>query len=71
MSPAVVGTWTTALARFGTMSFAEIAQPTIDFAENGFPVYDRFHDRLKADYAKFTELYPTTGEIYYAGGGVP
>ena len=69
--PAVVGTWTTALARFGTMSFSEIAQPTIDFAENGFPVYDRFHDRLKADYAKFTELYPTTGEIYYAGGGVP
>ena len=69
--PAVVGTWTTALARFGTMSFSEIAQPTIDLAENGFPLYDRFHDRLKADYAKFTELYPTTGEIYYSDGQVP
>ena len=69
--PAVVGTWTTALARFGTMSFSEIAQPTIDFAENGFPVYERFSQTLADSYAKFTELYPTTGEIYYAGGGVP
>ena len=69
--PAVVGTWTTALARFGTMSFSEIAQPTIDFAENGFPVYERFSQTLADSYDKFTELYPTTGEIYYANGGVP
>jgi gamma-glutamyltranspeptidase/glutathione hydrolase len=69
--PAVVGTWTTALARFGTMSFSEIAQPTIDFAENGFPVYERFSQTLADSYEKFTELYPTTGEIYYANGGVP
>ena len=49
--PAVVGTWTTALARWGTMSFAEIVQPTIDLAENGFPVYDGLqpapHRRLR------------------------
>ncbi len=69
--PAVVGTWTTALARFGTMSFAEVLQPTIDLAENGFPAYDSLRDRLSADYAKYTELYPTTGAIYYANGGVP
>ncbi len=69
--PAVVGTWTTALARFGTMSFAEIVQPTIAMAENGFPVYERLAQTLADSYAKFTELYPTTGEIYYANGGVP
>ena len=69
--PAVVGTWTTALARFGTMSFSEIAQPTIDLAENGFPIYDRLGQTLADSYAKFTELYPTTGEIYYANGGIP
>ena len=61
--PAVVGTWTTALARFGTMSFSEIAQPTIDLAENGFPVYESLHRRLDADFDKFTELYPTTANI--------
>ena len=35
--PAVVGTWATALARFGTMSLAEILQPAIELAEQGFP----------------------------------
>ena len=31
----------------------------------------RFSQTLADSYAKFTELYPTTGEIYYANGGVP
>ena len=69
--PAVVGTWTTALARFGTMSFAEIAQPTIDLAENGFPMYDGLRRRLADDATKYTELYPTTGEIYFRNGSPP
>ncbi len=69
--PAVIGTWTTALARFGTMSFIDIAMPTIDLAENGFPLYEGFRQRLAADVAKYTELYPTTGEIFCPGGDVP
>ena len=69
--PAVVDTWATTLARFGTMSFAQILQPTIDLAENGFPLYDSLRRRLDADRHKFTELYPTTGEIYYRNGRVP
>lgn len=69
--PAVVDTWATALARFGTMSFAQILQPTINLAENGFPLYDSLRRRLDADRHKFTELYPTTGEIYYRNGRVP
>ena len=69
--PAVVGTWTTALARWGTMIFAEIVQPTIDLAENGFPLYDGLRQRLASDYAKYTELYPTTGEIYFRNGSAP
>ena len=69
--PAVVGTWTTALARWGTMSFAEVVQPTIDLAENGFPLYDGLQQRLASDVTKYTELYPTTGEIYYRNGSAP
>lgn len=69
--PAVVDTWATALAQFGTMSFAQILQPTIDLAENGFPLYDSLRRRLDADRHKFAELYPTTGEIYYRNGRVP
>ena len=69
--PAVVGTWATALARFGTMSFAEILQPAIELAEQGFPVYEALSRHLHQERATYTERYPTTGEVYLAGGGAP
>jgi gamma-glutamyltranspeptidase/glutathione hydrolase len=69
--PAVVDTWATALARFGTMSFSQVLQPAIELAKNGFPVYYRLHANLAANLRKYTELYPTTGEIYYPNGRVP
>ena len=69
--PATVDTWATALARFGTMSFSQILQPAIELAENGFPVYQRLHDRLAADVRKYTDQYPTTGEVYLPGGVAP
>ena len=66
--PAPVGTWATALARFGTMSFAEILQPTIEFAENGFPVYESMSRRIRAEESKFNERYPTTAQVYLDAG---
>ncbi|MBC8230322.1 gamma-glutamyltransferase family protein [bacterium] len=69
--PATVDTWATAVARFGTMHFAQILQPAIELAENGFPVYDRLHNSLAGSVQKFTELYPTTGEVYCPNGQAP
>ena len=69
--PAVVGTWTAALARFGTLSFAEVAQPAIELAEHGFPVYPGLRDSLAGNEAKYTELYPSTGEVYLPSGQAP
>ena len=69
--PAVVDTWATALARFGTMSFAQVLQPAIELAAQGFPVYQRLHDSLRANWRKFTELYPSTGAVYYPNGRPP
>jgi gamma-glutamyltranspeptidase/glutathione hydrolase len=69
--PAVVDTWATALVRFGTMSFSQVLQPAMELAENGFPVYYRLHASLAANVRRFTELYPTTGEIYCPNGRVP
>ncbi len=69
--PAVVDTWALALARFGTMRFAQVVQPAIELAESGFPVYDGLHASLTANLRKFTDLYPTTGEIYCPNGRVP
>ena len=69
--PAVVDTWAVALARFGTMSFAEILQPAIELAENGFPVYVGLRNSLRANRVKYCEQYPTTGAIYLPQGNVP
>ncbi len=66
--PAPVDTWATAVARFGTMSFSEILQPTIEFAEHGFPVYETMSNRIGLSEDKFNNLYPTTGEIYLNNG---
>ena len=69
--PAPVDTWATALARFGTMSFGEILQPAIEFAENGFPVYEALRRSVAANVDKFANQYPTTAEIYCPNGRVP
>src|SRR5919201_4823364 len=36
--PAAPDAWCTALARWGTMSFADVAAPAIEHAERGYPV---------------------------------
>ena len=46
-------------------------QPAIELAENGFPVYETLHDALSKHHLRFTELYPTTGQVYYRDGRVP
>ncbi|HTX53719.1 MAG TPA: gamma-glutamyltransferase family protein [Candidatus Baltobacteraceae bacterium] len=69
--PAVVDTWATALARFGTLRMSDVLQPAIELAENGFAVYDGLHEHLTANRTKYLNLYPSTGELYLPGGRVP
>ncbi|RPI01220.1 MAG: gamma-glutamyltransferase family protein, partial [Zetaproteobacteria bacterium] len=69
--PAPVDTWATALARFGTLRFADVLQPAIELAEHGFPVYEGLHEHLSANREKYLTRYPTTGELYLPGGRVP
>ena len=69
--PAVVDTWATAVARFGSMGFTQVLQPAIELAENGFAVYGGLHESLAKNVRRFTDHYPTTGEVYYPDGRVP
>jgi gamma-glutamyltranspeptidase/glutathione hydrolase len=69
--PAVVDTWAVALAHFGTMSFAQVLQPTIELAEFGFPIYESLHNYLLANRQKFFERYPSTAALYYPHGAAP
>ena len=38
LTPAAADAWITALSRFGTMTFGQVAASAIDLAGNGFPI---------------------------------
>lgn len=69
--PAMVGTWAIALARFGTMSFAQVMQPAIELAEDGFPVYEGLRQTIVTSLERFVQRYPTTSRIYCPKGKAP
>lgn len=69
--PSVVGTWAMAVARWGKLSFSQILAPTIELAAEGYPLYPGLQRSLNSNLKKFTELYPTTGEVYLPKHSVP
>jgi gamma-glutamyltranspeptidase/glutathione hydrolase len=68
--PAAPDAWLTALARYGTMSFAEVAGPAIGFARNGFVMYPLMADLLKTYEAGYAR-WPSSAAIYLPGGRPP
>ena len=69
--PAPIRTWGLALAKFGTLGFADILAPAIELAEYGYPMYSSLRDTLVNGKNKYLNLYPTTGEIYLPKGEAP
>jgi gamma-glutamyltranspeptidase/glutathione hydrolase len=68
--PAAPDAWITALGRFGTMTFGEVAAAAIRFADEGFPMYPLLADMiatLKDKYARW----PSSAAIYLPGGRPP
>jgi gamma-glutamyltranspeptidase / glutathione hydrolase len=68
--PAAPGAWILALQRYGSLSFAEVAQYAIRFARDGFVMYPFLADRLREAEAKYRR-WPSNAEIYLPGGQVP
>ena len=68
--PAAPDIWLTALERYGTMSFGEVASAAIRFARDGFPMYPMMRDRL-ADKMDSFGRWPSTAKIYLPGGNLP
>ncbi len=67
--PGVVDAWYILLDRWGTMSFAQVLQPAIDLAENGYPLSEvRAHIISSTDKIR---KYPTTVKIYLPNGQAP
>ena len=68
--PAAPDAWITALRRYGTMSFGDVAAAAIRFARDGFPMYPLMAESLKhhaADHA----IWASNAAIYLPGGRPP
>ena len=68
--PAAPDIWITALARFGTMSFGDVAAAAIRFARDGFPTYPFFAEIVAAKQADIRQ-WPTTAAIFLPNGRPP
>ncbi len=68
--PAAPDAWITALERHGTMSFADVAAPSIRLCNEGFPAH-AFMANFIAKRRPMIERYPSTAEIYLPGGHPP
>jgi gamma-glutamyltranspeptidase/glutathione hydrolase len=68
--PAAPDAWITALERFGTMSFGEVARSAIEFARDGFPVYPLMAEIIAEHEAEF-RMFPSNVAIYLPQGRPP
>lgn len=70
--PAAIDSWLTTLERHGTMSFAEVAEPAIDLAENGFPMHSIMHETLtKPSALAAMRSWPSTSAVFLDQNGLP
>jgi len=65
--PGAVAAWADAHARYGALPFAELLQPAIDYARDGFPV----STRLRADIASQGQNLAEAAQAIYRPGGEP
>ena len=68
--PAAAGAWLDALARHGTLTFAQVAAPALELAERGFPVYPRLAQTF-ADQAEKLAGWPSAAPTFLPGGRPP
>lgn len=68
--PAAPDAWITALRRWGTRSFGEVAAAAIELAGDGFPMYELMSMRLARE-AKLLSGWPTSAELFLPGGRAP
>src|SRR6059058_3167812 len=68
--PAAPDAWITALRRYGTMSFGEVAAAAIRLARDGFPMYPLMAASLKRHEADH-RAWPSTAEIFLPNGRPP
>jgi gamma-glutamyltranspeptidase/glutathione hydrolase len=69
--PAAFGSWAFALLRFGTLKLADVLEPSIDFAESGFPMWAGLRSSIAQHAKRFKAEWPSSAELYLPDGRVP
>ncbi len=67
--PSVIDTWYVLLDRWGTKTFAEVLQPAIEVAEQGFVLPPALARSIAT--ARKLRKYPSTMKLYWPGGEAP
>ena len=70
VTPGAMDAWITALSRHGTMSFGDVAEAAIRFADKGFPMYTAMTEILEGHKNEIAS-YPSTAAVYLPNGKVP
>ncbi len=65
--PAACDAWLSALELYGTMTFEQVIQPSLELAEGGSPVSETFAARIK-DFEKFLTAHPGSRELFFPNG---
>jgi gamma-glutamyltranspeptidase/glutathione hydrolase len=67
--PGMVDGWYAVQNRYGRLTFAEVLEPAIAYASEGFPMSPDQYEHTKQHAVMLGEQ-PTTAEIYLPGGGI-
>ena len=68
--PAAPDAWITALSKFGTMSFGDVASAAIRFASEGFPMYPLMAQFIADNPDSYTR-WPSSKRVFMPGGKPP
>ena len=70
--PGTIDAWAIAVEHHGRLSFAEVLEPAIDYAENGFPMYRYMSLLLKSpEIARQFEFFPQGAAYFRPNGRAP
>jgi gamma-glutamyltranspeptidase/glutathione hydrolase len=66
--PGCVDGWFELHAKFGSLPVSVLLQPTIDYAQNGFPLTEVIAPGIQSSIDRFAPLYPNIKETYAPNG---
>jgi gamma-glutamyltranspeptidase/glutathione hydrolase len=69
--PGAFDAWMRLLRDYGTMSLAELIEPALGYAEQGYPLAPRIRDTIATVAELFRREWPTSAAVYLPGGSPP